>query len=189
MSRTVSGANLQDRPLFVRRYPLWFLVMSRRTIVRSGHSSLRTPAQPVTAVDQSVSGLMDDLTETLRTARGLGLVPALGLATNQVNVPGRVIAVQTRSATMALANPEIVERSGTILSFEGCLSLSLRDMRIVRRSRRVRVKALDRTGQAVDIVARGQDAAILQHEIDHLDGVLLTDRRKTYRSHALWGVA
>jgi peptide deformylase len=179
------------RPSVVRRCFLSFLVMSRQPIVHAGHSALRMRALPVSGVDWSVRQLMDDLIDTMRIPR-YGLADTmLGIAANQVGALQRVVAVQIAQGTMALANPEIVERSGSRMSFEGCVSLGLRHVKVVRRSRRVRVRALSRSGRAVDIVAHDKDAAILQHEIDHLDGILLSDRnrKRFYLSYAPWGVA
>jgi peptide deformylase len=132
---------------------------------------LRNIAKPVERVDDEVRQLVDDMFETMYDA------PGIGLAAVQVNRPLRVIVVDTsedRSQPLALINPEILERDGVEEMDEGCLSVP-GFYETVRRAERIRVKALDRDGQAFEMAADGLLAVCIQHEIDHLDGKLFVD--------------
>jgi peptide deformylase len=139
-----------------------------------GDPVLREKAQPMNAVDDAVRALIADMWETMRAYRGVGL------AANQIGVRARVLVVEVpvddeKVESHTLVNPEIVERSGAETGEEGCLSIPgvFAD---VRRATRVRVRALDENGRPVDLVAEGYLARALQHEMDHLDGVLFIDR-------------
>jgi len=130
-------------------------------------------------VDDSVRKLIDDMVETMYYARGIGL------ASVQVGDPRRVVVLDVPDEDekerakgknlMALVNPEIVYAEGETVYEEGCLSVPgiTAD---VERAARVRVKALDRDGKPFEIEAEGLLAIALQHEIDHINGVLFIDR-------------
>ena len=135
---------------------------------------LRKKAPPVPRVDEKVGELIRDLFETMRAASGVGL------AATQVGVGKRVIVVDishadTESAPLALVNPEIVESRGLEEGTEGCLSIPGVEG-VVPRAEYVLVKALDGDGRPVQVPAHGLLARALQHEIDHLDGILFIDR-------------
>jgi peptide deformylase len=128
--------------------------------------------QEVDAVDDEVRALVDDLMETMYSADGVGL------AAPQIGVPLRVFVFDVRDEELdsgALVNPRIVEASGTQRESEGCLSIPGLE-EIVERSERVVVEGLDRNGEPVRIEADGLLSRCLQHEKDHLDGVLFIDR-------------
>jgi len=132
---------------------------------------LRNVAKPVAQVDDSVRKLIDDMLETMYEA------PGIGLAATQVNQPRRVIVVdisEERNQPLALVNPEILEKHGEEQMEEGCLSVP-GVYEPVQRAERVRVRALDRDGGAIDMEADGLLAVCIQHEIDHLDGKLFVD--------------
>lgn len=135
---------------------------------------LKQVCAPVEAVDDGVRKLMDDLLETMYDA------PGVGLAAPQVGVTKRVIVVDVSKDPDApkpyqLANPEIVWASEELADYEeGCLSLP-EHYADVTRPARVRVRYLDRDGKTQEIEAEGLLATALQHEIDHLDGVLFVD--------------
>ena len=132
---------------------------------------LRNVAKPVAAVDDEVRRLIDDMFETMYEA------PGIGLAAIQVNVPKRVIVIdvsEDRSETLALVNPEILERHGEEEMDEGCLSV-LGFYETVQRAEKIRFRALDRDGQVFEREADGLLAVCIQHEIDHLDGKLFVD--------------
>jgi peptide deformylase len=137
-----------------------------------GSPVLRQKAAPVTQVDDDVRRLVDDLFETMRAAKGVGL------AANQVGVPRRVAVVDVGDddpGPLVLVDPVIVSRSAeTDTAEEGCLSIPdvFGD---VRRPASVVVEALDRDGQRWRAEVRGYKARAVQHEIDHLDGVLFLD--------------
>ncbi len=143
-----------------------------REIRLFGDPVLREESEPVGEVDDQVRRLVDDLMETMYAADGIGL------AAPQVGVPLQVFVYDVRDPEHepgALINPEIVEREGSVRDEEGCLSLpGLAE--IVERAERVVVRGLDRQGHEVEIDATGLLSRCLQHEKDHLDGVLFIDR-------------
>jgi peptide deformylase len=155
--------------------------MSLRTIITLPDNRLRLVARPLAAVDAGVRALMDDMLETMYDA------PGIGLAAPQIAVDARVIVldVAKRKAgadapepspdPMCLANPEILWASDELsICEEGCLSIP-EYYESVERPARVRVGYLDRDGRPRQIEADGILATCLQHEIDHLNGVLFID--------------
>jgi peptide deformylase len=147
--------------------------MSVRDLRYMGDAVLRQEASPIGALTEEVRRLIEDMFDTMYAEDGVGL------AAPQVGVSLRVIVVDTRDpevAPFALVNPEIVEASDdTERGEEGCLSIpGLKEM--VERSYAVRVEGLSRDGERVVIEAEGFLARVLQHEVDHLDGILFVDR-------------
>jgi peptide deformylase len=149
--------------------------VSVRPILKYPDPRLRERCQPVAEVDERVRALVDDLCETLDATTGLGL------AAPQVGATQRVIIYDAARGSKAgnwrvLVNPRIVSAEGARTSeSEGCKSLP--GLRVsVPRAERIRVAGLDRNGDSVEFEATGLDAAVIQHEIDHLDGILLIDR-------------
>ncbi len=141
-------------------------------IVKDPAPVLRRKARPVTKINAAIRKLLDDMTETMYAA------PGVGLAAPQVGVSKRVIVVDPQDGSgrlYQLINPEIVHAEGWVKGTEGCLSIPglVGD---VWRYEKVRVVALDRDGRKVWIDAEGWLARIFQHEIDHLDGILYTDK-------------
>lgn len=135
---------------------------------------LREKALPVDNFGPSLQSLIDDMIETMYSASGVGL------AANQVGILKRVIVIDVSSRQegyplMVLVNPEIVYSEGELAMEEGCLSLP-DYMTVVKRAERVRVRSLDRHGKEIEIEGDGLLSRALQHEIDHLNGVLLIDR-------------
>lgn len=156
--------------------------MSVVSIVRYPGSVLRQRAKRVRNIDSSIQRLIDDMIETMHAVRGVGL------AAPQVGVPLRVIVIELPGEeTVALVNPEIIKRSGERLVEEGCLSVPGYRGEIMR-STRVTARGLDRTGREVRIKVEGLMAQALEHEIDHLNGVLYVDHvespDKLYRLEA-----
>lgn len=138
-----------------------------------GDPVLRQRAEPVAAVDDEVRQLMEEMLETMYAADGVGL------AAPQIGISRRIIVVDVGEAAVppfGLANPVIVERSDSVeRGEEGCLSIpGLKE--IVERSARVVVEGVDRDGAPRRIEATGLLARALQHEVDHLDGILFLDR-------------
>jgi peptide deformylase len=141
-----------------------------RPILTFDHPVLREKAKKVTRVDTSIQKLLDDLAETMLDA------PGAGLAANQIGVPLRVCVVKgDENQIWGLVNPVIVKRSGSQVGYEGCLSKP-GWVGEVERSEAVVVKGLNRHGKEVRIKSNGFTARAFQHELDHLDGVLFTDR-------------
>jgi peptide deformylase len=154
--------------------------MAIRPILTREQPVLRKKCIKVSRFDASLERLVQDMWDTMYDA------PGVGLAAPQVGVPLRVLVAEwheeDESGTVhedhvALVNPEIVKRSADeLLGTEGCLSIPGYVGDNIRRAARVTVKARDPKGRDVRIHAQGWFARILQHEIDHLDGVLFTDR-------------
>jgi peptide deformylase len=153
---------------------------TRRRARCSGRSSatvsvpLHAPAEPVSRFDQNFQALIDDMIETMYAA------PGIGLAAPQVGVPVRVFVADLSvgrdlSQLIVMVNPEFVEREGTQLQEEGCLSLPGFNATVLRPARAV-VRGLDRVGREQRIEGTGLLARAFQHEIDHLDGRLFVDR-------------
>ncbi len=135
---------------------------------------LKKRAAEIIDLDGHIQKLIDDMIETMYSAKGVGL------AAPQVGVSQRLIVVDTSlrekdNSLIVLINPQIIAQEGEILSEEGCLSLPGFITRL-KRSEKVLVKGIDRVGKEVLIEADGLLGRALQHEIDHLDGLLLIDR-------------
>ena len=130
---------------------------------------LRQKAKRVKSIDKSVHKLVSDMQETLRIAKGAGL------AANQVGIPVRVIVISVPENTCdCIINPEIVKRTGERTVKEGCLSIP-GYIGEIKRSEKVRVKGQDTKGKEIRLKAEGLLAEVLEHEIDHLNGVLYVD--------------
>ena len=134
---------------------------------------LRSRAEPVEVIDNVIHDLIDNMIETMYEA------PGIGLAANQVGVLKRIIVFEGTPGESGrepevLINPEIILREGTVCSEEACLSV-VDFASDVTRAEQVKVQGLDRDGNAVEIEAEGLKAICLQHEIDHLDGILFID--------------
>jgi peptide deformylase len=134
---------------------------------------LRVKAEPLENIDGAIQTLIDRMAETMYSA------PGIGLAANQVGIPKQLVVYdlspreEGRNLSV-LINPEIVSCEGDIASDEACLSVIDFSAEVNRRAR-VRVRGVDREGNPVDIEADGLLAVCLQHEIDHLHGVLFID--------------
>ncbi len=150
--------------------------MAIRDIVLLGDPVLRTPADPVASFVAVLRALVDEMFETMYHAEGVGL------AAPQIGLSQRIFVIDVRDedaplgGRFALINPEIVEASReTDRQSEGCLSIPGLD-EVVERPERVVVRGLDPEGTPVEVQADGILARALQHEKDHLDGILFIDR-------------
>lgn len=156
--------------------------MTVRTLHVLGSPLLRQQARAVRTVDDEVRQLVDDLFETMRAAKGVGL------AANQIGVARRVAVVDIGDddpPPLVLINPVIVERSDEDeTAEEGCLSIP-EIFGDVTRSARVVVEALDRDGRKFRADAHGYKARAIQHEIDHLDGILFLDHLSAVKRNLL----
>ena len=142
--------------------------MAIRNVVQEGDEVLRKKCFEVTAFDEKLSQLLDDMKDTVRKEEGAGL------AAPQVGVLRRAVVVDVSEGFYELINPVIVESKGEQTGWEGCLSV--RGKRgVVTRPMIVKVEYSDRKGKRKKLVARGFFARAVCHELDHLDGVLYTD--------------
>ncbi|HET9369295.1 MAG TPA: peptide deformylase [Vicinamibacterales bacterium] len=166
--------------------------MSILKVAMMGHPVLRTKARPISQHEigsPQVQQLIDDMFETMEEYAGIGL------AAPQVHQDLRVFVAGVRDIEVtspmtdehdmpfiALINPEIVPSTDKVVEgWEGCLSIP--DIRgLVPRAHDVRVRAYDRQGRRVEFAASGLPARVVQHENDHLDGVLFFDRMKSFES-------
>ncbi len=135
---------------------------------------LRSRSRPVTIVDASIRRLVADMLTTMRHARGVGL------AAIQVGVPLRVMVADAGPGPVVLVNPRMRRRWGTQVGPEGCLSIP-GAVGTVRRARGVEVDGRSLLGRRVVVRGTGFLARIIQHELDHLNGVLFIDRTRSRR--------
>ena len=149
--------------------------MAIREILQIPHPTLRQRARKVRAIDDEALRLAYDMVETMRAAQGVGL------AANQVGEPRRIIVIQLPDEEEAriYINPEITLREGERRVEEGCLSIA-GYKGIVTRSVWVRFRALDHTSKLVKLRAEDMLAQVLEHEVDHLNGILYTDHMEAH---------
>jgi peptide deformylase len=139
-----------------------------RRILTADEPILREKTKRVADFDASLHRLLDDLLETMRDA------PGIGLAANQVGVPLQVAVIEIEGKVTELINPKLVRRSGSVVDWEGCLSIP-GFVAEVERAEKVTVKARDRHGKEFRIKGDELLGRALQHEIDHLNGILYID--------------
>jgi peptide deformylase len=150
--------------------------MTRRTILEHPDPRLRLPSAPVEAFDAELWQLVDDLLDTLETAGGLALsAPQLGELRSVL-----VLRPNGQNAAEVYVNPEILAKKAWGLVEESCLSVP-GVVGNVLRATQIRVRARDRNGHAFERELHGMDAVCLQHEMDHLAGVLFVDRLSIFR--------
>ncbi len=143
-----------------------------RPILVVGNPVLHQKAKRVSQVDRAIQRLIDDMIETMRAA------PGVGLAGPQVGLPLRLAVIEVDDEVTVIVNPEITKLVGEVELDEGCLSVP-GFWGTVKRAEKVTVKAKDRNGKDFRITAEGLLAQALQHEIDHLDGMLYVDRMES----------
>jgi peptide deformylase len=137
---------------------------------RYGDPILRLLAAPVAAVTPEIKTLIADMAETMWRQVGIGL------AAPQIGVSLRIFVMDDgKRGARAIVNPIVTERGGVVKEEEGCLSLP-GIFAEVERSKSLRIEGLDAEGQPIAFEAQGLQAKIIQHELDHLDGVLFIDR-------------
>ena len=168
--------------------------MPAQKILLYPHPLLKKMARPVEAIDEEIRSLVADLLDTMAAGPG-----SVGVAAPQIGVSLRVCVVdvsanrngrENNHGLLLLINPEIVEREGAAIMREGCMSVPdyTGD---VERATTIRVRFLDEAGETREVAASGFEAVAIQHEMDHLDGILFLDRiaslktglfrRKSYR--------
>ena len=143
--------------------------MAIRPIVTLENPILRQKSKRVKRIDKSLDPLIQDMIDTMRDA------PGIGLAAPQIGVPLRLMIIEIEGELTTLVNPEIVKMQGEWEPDEGCLSIP-GYVANVKRAWAVTVKAKNRQGRDVRLKGEGLFGQALQHEIDHLDGILYIDR-------------
>jgi|GEM_PF-439414 len=144
-------------------------------VLKYPHPILRAQCEPITAWDNSLQKLVDNMTETMYDSFG-----AVGLAASQIGEAARLIILDVSSRTTredykVLINPTIVDASRNKVMREGCLSFP-EYLANIKRATKLTFTAFDRHGELKTYTVRGLEAIAVQHEIDHLDGVLMIDR-------------
>ncbi|XPD82179.1 peptide deformylase [Proteus mirabilis] len=146
--------------------------MAVLTLLHFPDERLRKVATPVEKVDDEIRTLIDDMIETMYAERGIGL------AAPQVNVSKRIVVIdvsENRDQPIALINPEIISTEDEIMDMmDGCLSIP-DSFAPTQRFRYLKVKALDRNGDEIELEAANLFAGCIQHELDHLNGKLFID--------------
>lgn len=143
--------------------------MAIRSIVKKGDEALSKICRPVEKFDAHLCELLDDMAETMYEADGVGL------AAPQVGIMRRVVTIDVGDGLIELINPEITEKSGSQVGMEGCLSIPGTYVEI-ERPYTVKVSAFDRNGSRFEIEGEEFLARAICHELDHLDGALMTDK-------------
>jgi len=144
--------------------------MAIHKIITTENPILRQKAKKVHRFEPSIAKLIDDMFETMHSAHGVGL------AAPQIAVSLRVFVAEFEEHKIAMVNPEIIKAEGEETGTEGCLSIPGYVGDNIRRATSVVVKGQDARGKAIRVRAENWLARILQHEIDHLDGILFLDR-------------
>ena len=142
---------------------------------------LRTVAKPVETIDKSTQELVKNMFETMYDA------PGIGLAATQINHHQRIIVIDTtedKSNPICLINPEIIEKDGEIDWEEGCLSVP-NYYDCVKRANHIKVRALNEQGESFELEADELLGVCIQHEIDHLDGILFVDHLSKLKQRRL----
>ncbi len=143
--------------------------MAKLKIVKIGDDILRKTCRPVEAVTPRILTLLDDMTETMRAAEGVGL------AGPQVGVLRRIAVIEVEAGqVIELINPKIIAYAGEQEGQEGCLSIPER-FEVVKRPKHVTVRAMNREGEMFEVSGSDLLARALCHEIDHLDGKMFID--------------
>ena len=184
--------------MFFLREPYWgnrkdnIIRMAIRKVARMGHPVLRDKARPLSDSDvrtPEVQRLIEDMLDTMAEYQGIGLAAPqvyegvrLFVAGSDPTAPVGDMTDGARMPLIALVNPEITPVGRAVeLDWEGCLSIP--DIRgQVPRAREITVKGLDRDGRPVEFRASGFPARVIQHETDHLDGVLFFDRMRSFET-------
>ena len=140
-------------------------------ILKYPDKRLRTVAKPVVSVDETIKQQVKDMFETMYEA------PGIGLAATQVNFHQRIIIIDISdqcNEPICLINPEVIEKSGEIQWEEGCLSVPDYYENVIR-ANDIKVQALNQHGETFELEASEMLSVCIQHEIDHLDGILFVD--------------
>lgn len=143
--------------------------MAIRFVVQDGDPVLRVQCRPVKNFDDNLASLLDDMKETVRAERGAGL------AAPQIGVSLRAVVIDVDEGFYELVNPVIISVKGEQVGPEGCLSVKGKQG-TVRRPDKVKAEYRDRKGKKHKLTAEGFFARAVCHELDHLDGVLYTDK-------------
>lgn len=142
--------------------------MAIKVVVKHGDNLLREKSKPVTEITPRILKLLDNMAETMYDSDGVGL------AAVQISILKRIVVIDVGEGLIELINPVIIEKDGEQFGAEGCLSIPGL-LGNVKRAERVKVKALNREGKEFTVEGTDLLARAIQHEVDHLDGILFID--------------
>ena len=146
--------------------------MALLEILKFPDPRLRTKAQPITKIDDHLRKIVDDMYETMYANKGVGL------AATQVNIHQQIFTMdvsEEHDQRICVLNPEIISKEGLQYEAEGCLSVGGGAFDKVERALKVRMRGMDLDGKPIELEAEGLMAVCIQHEVDHLNGVLFID--------------
>lgn len=143
--------------------------MALREIRLDGDPILRKRSKEITVINDRIKILLDDMVETMKEANGVGL------AAPQVGILRRAVVIDVGEGVIKIINPEIIQTNGAVIDLEGCLSVPNLNGK-VERPEKIKLKYMDENGETKIIEATDLLARAICHEIDHLDGILYTDR-------------
>lgn len=146
--------------------------MAKLEILVAGNPVLRQVAAPVERIDKKLQKLLKNMAETMYASEGVGL------AAPQIGVSKRIVVMDVGEGLYEMINPVIVKKEGSVLGAEGCLSVPQFEGE-VERAEYVECEFTDRKGQRMLLQAHGLLAVCVQHELDHLDGVLFIDKAQS----------
>lgn len=146
--------------------------MAKLKILTAGDPVLRQTAAEVTKIDKKLIKLLKDMAETMYAADGVGL------AAPQIGVSKRIVVIDVGDGIIEMINPVIVNKEGSVVGGEGCLSVPEYEGE-VERAEKVECEFADRSGKRYLIETDGLLAIAIQHELDHLDGVLFIDKAQS----------
>ena len=146
--------------------------MAKRNIVKLGDDVLRKVCRTQLTFDERLHQVLDDMAETMYAADGVGL------AAPQIGVSKRIVVIDVGDGLIEMINPVIVKKEGSVVGGEGCLSVPEYEGE-VERAEKVECEFTDRSGKRYLIETNGLLAIAIQHELDHLDGVLFIDKAQT----------
>ena len=149
--------------------------MALRTIITREHPHIHVKAKKVRIVDDSIKRLMDDMVDTMLAA------PGVGLAATQIDVALRLFVMKIDNNVYHVANPEVLKLRGEVTHGEGCLSVP-GWIGETQRAEWIHIKGQNRNGKEIRLKGDGLLAQCIQHEMDHLDGVLYLDRLTSMES-------
>lgn len=145
--------------------------MAKLDILVAGNPILRQVCEPVERIDKKLQRLLKNMAETMYAADGVGL------AAPQVGILKRIVVIDVGEGLLEMINPVIVKKEGEIVGFEGCLSVPNYEGEVARAAY-VECEFTDKTGKRMLLQANGLLAICVQHELDHLDGILFIDKAR-----------
>lgn len=149
--------------------------MAIKVVIKNGDPLLREKSKHVDEITPRIHKLLDNMAETMYDSEGVGL------AAIQISILKRIVVIDVGEGIIELINPVIIEKDGEQIGAEGCLSVP-GIIGNVKRAERVKVKALNREGEEFTLEGTDLLARAIQHEVDHLDGILFIDiAEETYK--------